>query len=128
MSDQPAPQPFDEETSVNPSTLSNLALFLGWLGAHRFYIGDNTLGAFYYALLVFGIVFTVYVHLWEGILLLLAPFVISFIEFLRFRRMSQGEIARTYQRATGENQTIVYVAQIIFLILLFIPLLMRVFS
>ena len=130
----------EEESSINPSTLSMRTLLFAWLGSHKFYVGYNSLGVIYFLVLMMGIVLTIYVpvripitvfgrsfSLNLGLIILLAPFVVSIIEFILLRRYSETEIQNSYQR-TPDNQTIVFVTQFLMLFVLLIPLLIRVLS
>jgi TM2 domain-containing membrane protein YozV len=61
------------------TTVALLALFLGWIGIHRFYLNQASLGIWY--LLFF----------WTGI-----PFLISLVDFVVFLLMSETEFNRKY--------------------------------
>ncbi|MDC8105915.1 MULTISPECIES: TM2 domain-containing protein [Chryseobacterium] len=65
-------------------TTAMLALFLGGLGIHRFYLGQNTLGIFY---LLFC---------WTFI-----PALIAFIDFIVFIFMSENSFNYKYNLTTG---------------------------
>ena len=134
------PEPLDERHPVNKSTLSILTLVFGWLGSHKFYAGYDLLGAFYFAVTVLGFVLTVYEPLWVSvslfgkefnfnlaILILIAPFVASIVEFFLLQGKSDFEVESNYP-GTSDPLTLVFVSQFIFLILLILPLILRVFS
>jgi len=61
------------------TTAALLAFFLGWLGAHKFYLGQPVLGLFYF------------IFSWSGI-----PIIISFIEGLNFLFMSDTAFNKRY--------------------------------
>ena len=61
-----------------------------------------------------------------AVVILLLPLVVSIIEFFMLRRYSTGELHQRY-RATQESLTFVLVSQFIYLILLVIPALSRLF-
>ena len=126
----------DEALPVERSTLSLLTLLFGWMGAHKFYVGHDTLGGFYFAVTVLGLVLTLYEPIWVtvwavqinlAVLILIAPLVVSIIEFFNIRRWSDGELHQRYHRSGG-SLTLVFVTQFIFLILLFLPVVYRAFS
>ena len=126
----------DEALPVERSTLSVFTLLLGWMGAHKFYVGKDTLGGFYFAVTVLGLVLTLYEPIWVpvwgfhinlAVLILIAPLVVSIIEFFNIRRWSDGELHQRYHRSGG-SLTLVFVTQFIFLILLFLPVVYRAFS
>ena len=126
----------DEALPVERSTLSLLTLLFGWMGAHKFYVGHDTLGGFYFAVTVLGLVLTLYEPIWVtvwavqinlAVLILIAPLVVSIIEFFNIRRWSDDELHQRYHRSGG-SLTLVFVAQFIFLILLLIPLVFGAFS
>jgi TM2 domain-containing membrane protein YozV len=52
MAYQPARPTIYEQSDVDKSTLSTLTLFFGWLGSHKFYVRQTTLGALYFWLTV----------------------------------------------------------------------------
>ena len=58
--------------------------------------------------------------------MLLAPFIVSIIEFVLLQRQTEADIQQRYER-TPDNQIIVFVPQGIILVLVFTPLLLRVF-
>lgn len=68
----------------NKTTTAVLALFLGGLGIHRFYLNQNKLGLLY---LVFC---------WTFI-----PAFIAFVDFILFLIMSDNEFNRKYNINTG---------------------------
>jgi hypothetical protein len=55
-----------------------------------------------------------------AVLIMLAPLVVSIIEFFMIRRYTDGELYQRYQRS-GERLTLVFVSQFVFLILLVMP-------
>jgi TM2 domain-containing membrane protein YozV len=55
---------FEDAASVDRSTLSVLTLLFGWLGSHKFYVGHDVLGAFYFVVTVLGLVLTLYEPIW----------------------------------------------------------------
>jgi len=131
---------YDRGGTVNKSTLSILTLLFGWLGSHKFYVGNENGGAIFFVVTVLGFVFTVYEPLWVsmglfgkeininlGILILLLPFVVSIVEFFLLQQASEFEIQNRY-RGTSDPLTLTFVAQFIFLFALIIPLILRVFS
>src|SRR2546428_150362 len=129
MTGQPTAQMLDQGSSVNRSTLSVLTLLFGWLGSHKFYVGHDVLGAFYFVVTVLGLVLTLYEPIWItvfkfninlAVLILLAPLVVSIIEFFTLRRYTDEELSHRYRRR-GESLTLVFVSQAIYLILLLIP-------
>jgi TM2 domain-containing protein len=116
-----------------------LTLLFGWLGAHKFYVGNANGGAIYFAVTVLGFIFTVYEPLWVtfslfgkdlsfnlGILILIAPLVVSVIEFFLLQSQDEVSIQNRYH-TTGEPLTLVFVAQFIYIIILFIPLVYKGF-
>jgi hypothetical protein len=124
---------YERGGTVQKSTLSMLTLFLGWLGAHKFYVGNDNGGAIYFVVTVLGLVFTLYMPLWitvhllsrelhinAALFILFAPLVVSIIEFLLLQNQSEFEVESKY-RGTTDPLTLVFVAQAIFLILLLIP-------
>ena len=126
----------DEGQPVDPSRLSFLTLVLGWMGAHKFYLRNDNGGAIYFLVTVLGLVLTLYMPIWVtifdldinlAIVILLLPLVVSIIEFFVQRRYSMGELHQRY-RATEESLTLVFVSQFIYLIILVIPAIFRVFS
>jgi hypothetical protein len=127
---------FDDRPNVDRSTLSTLALLFGWLGSHKFYVGSDMLGAVYFTVFVLGLVLTLYEPIWItvfgltinfAVIIMLLPLIVSVIEFFNVRRLSDGQLYHFY-RATGESLTLVFVAQFIYLILLVIPAIARIFS
>ena len=123
---------------MSKSTLSILTLLFGWLGSHKFYVRHATLGAIYFYITLIGILLTFYFPIpvslnWLregltfnfGIIVLLLPLVLSFIEFLLVQRYTEGQLEYYYDR-TEENQTVVFVAQFVMLFLLLLPLLSRI--
>ena len=126
----------DERFPVDRGTLSGHALFLGWLGTHKFYGGHDILGAIYFTVTVLGLILTLYEPIWVtvygyhiqlALVILFAPLVASIIEFLIIRRFSDSELEYYYHQ-TGESLTLVLVSQFIFLILLLLPIVYRAFS
>jgi hypothetical protein len=140
MSEQPAGSIYDRGRTVQKSTLSVLTLLFGWLGSHKFYAGLDILGALYFMVTVLGLVLTLYEPIWItthffgremainlALFILLAPLVVSIIEFFVLQGQSEFEIQSRY-RGTSDPLTLVFVSQFIFLILLLIPLVYRAFS
>jgi predicted ABC-type exoprotein transport system permease subunit len=120
---------YEETRPVDRSTLSVFTLLLGWLGAHKFYVRHDMLGAIYFAVTVLGLVLTLYQPIWVTVFgfninlaafILLAPFVASIIEFSVIRKYSDGELHHRFHR-TGERLTLVFVSQVVYLVLLVIP-------
>jgi hypothetical protein len=122
--------------TVDKQTLMLLTLFTGFLGAHKFYLGKDNGGAIYFAIFVLGLVFTLYMPIWVGPLtifnfnlyfnlgwlILLLPFSLSLIDFALVQMQSVPV------RTSDESLGLVFVAQLIFLVLFFIPLVMRLFA
>jgi hypothetical protein len=117
---------FDDTASIDRTRLSVLTLLFGWMGSHRFYLGNDMLGAVYFAVTIVGLAFTLYYPLWVtvfgfninlAVVILLVPFMVSIIEFFVIRRYSEGELSRRY-RPTGESLTLVFVSQFIYLFLI----------
>lgn len=95
----PAPQPLAQRPKRKP-VLTLLALFLGYYGAHRFYMGAWGLGLLQLLGLpvVVGILFALLPPL--GVLLLLGAIVFTIVEYVRYIWMSDAEFdakVRAYQ-------------------------------
>jgi TM2 domain-containing membrane protein YozV len=62
-------QPSDYERGyrVDKSTLLLLTLVFGWLGSHKFYTRQDTLGAIYYTAALVGIILTLYFPIWVAL-------------------------------------------------------------
>ncbi|SFU60939.1 TM2 domain-containing membrane protein YozV [Paenacidovorax caeni] len=86
----PAPQPLAQRPKRKP-VLTLLALFLGYYGAHRFYMGAWGLGLLQLLGLpvVVGILFALLPPL--GVLLLLGAIVFTIVEYVRYIWMSDAE-------------------------------------
>ena len=126
----------EETLPVDRSTLSVFTLLLGWMGAHKFYVRHDMLGAVYFTVTVLGLVLTLYHPWWVtvfgyeinlAVFILLAPLVASIVEFFVRRRYSDGELQHRYHR-TREGLTLVFVSQFIYLFLLLLPAIYRGFS
>jgi hypothetical protein len=128
---------YERDATVKKSTLSILTLLFGWLGSHKFYIGNDMAGALYFVVTVLGFVFTVYEPLmWEtwygfhinvGILILLAPLVVSIVEFILLQGQDEFTVQHKY-RGTSDPLSLTFVAQGIYIIILLLPLLYRFFT
>lgn len=95
----PAPQPLAQRPKRKP-VLTLLALFLGYYGAHRFYMGAWGLGLLQLLGLpvLVGILFALLPPL--GVLLLLGAIVFTIVEYVRYIWMSDAEFdakVRAYQ-------------------------------
>ena len=95
----PAPQPLAQRPKRKP-VLTLLALFLGYYGAHRFYMGAWGWGLLQLLGLpvVVGILFALLPPL--GVLLLLGAIVFTIVEYVRYIWMSDAEFdakVRAYQ-------------------------------
>jgi len=55
-----------------------------------------------------------------AVLIMIAPLVVSIIEFFMGRRYTDGELSQRYPRR-GERLTLVFVSQVVYLVLLVIP-------
>jgi TM2 domain-containing membrane protein YozV len=120
----------DEETRpVARLTLSILTLLLGWLGAHKFYVRHDMVGAVYFTVTVLGLALTLYYPMWVtvlgshinlAVLIMIAPLVVSIIEFLMAHRYTDGALSQRYHRR-GERLTLVLVSQVVYLVLLVMP-------
>jgi TM2 domain-containing membrane protein YozV len=119
----------DDEVAINHTKLSMLSLFFGWMGSHRFYLGSDMAGAIYFVVFVVGLVLTLYEPIWitvlgfninVGILIMLAPVVVSIIESFALRRYTEQELYNKFH-PTGEPLTLVMVSQFVYLLLLVIP-------
>src|SRR6516165_5926930 len=97
------------EVEVDAARLERLTLFSGFLGWHKFYIGHDTSGAFYFAVFVVGLAFTLYLPIWVGfelfnhhfdinlgVVILLLPVLASIIEFVLLRRLSVRDLYGHY--------------------------------
>lgn len=74
----------------NKTTAGLFALFLGWAGIHRFYLGQTGLGILYFFLMFFGV-----------------SFVLGLIDAIVFFTMDENEFARKYGtpgQATGYDK------------------------
>lgn len=74
----------------NKTTAALFALFLGWAGIHRFYLGQVGLGILYFFMMFFGV-----------------SFVLGLIDAIVFFSMDEQEFNRKYnskQPARGSNQ------------------------
>jgi predicted ABC-type exoprotein transport system permease subunit len=120
---------YEETRPVERSTLSVFTLLLGWLGAHKFYIRHDMVGAVYFAVTVLDLAWTLYYPIWVtvfgsninlAVLIMIAPLVVSIIEFFMGRRYTDGELSQRYPRR-GERLTLVFVSQVVYLVLLVIP-------
>jgi hypothetical protein len=122
----------EPEYELDVDTLTKRALLTGFLGGHKFYIGNDNGGAIYFLLTVLGIVFTLYIPLRAplplvgkfnlGLLILAVPFIASFTEALIYFRQSSGQLYARYPRSY-RTEPVVFVAQGVFLLLLFLPFL-----
>ena len=78
------------EVMKNKTTAGLLALFLGWAGVHRFYLGQTGLGILYFFLMFFGV-----------------SFVLGLIDAIVFFSMDDGDFNRKYnspeRRATQDR-------------------------
>jgi TM2 domain-containing membrane protein YozV len=119
----------DEDVSIDRSKVSMLSLFFGWMGSHRFYLGSDMAGAIYFLVFVLGLVLTLYEPIWitvlgfninAGILIMLAPVVVSIIESFALRRYTEQELYYKFH-PTREPLALVMVSQFVYLILLVIP-------
>jgi hypothetical protein len=130
----------EQELAVDEARLERLTLFSGFLGWHKFYMGHDTSGAFYFAVFVVGLAFTLYHPIWVGfelfsrqfdinfgIVILLLPVLASIIELVLLRRLSVRDLYGYYPNE-HETEPIVIFAQFLFLILFFIPFFIRIFS
>ena len=95
----PAPPPLAQRPKRKP-VLTLLALFLGYYGAHRFYMGAWGLGLLQLLGLpvVVGILFALLPPL--GVLLLLGAIVFTIVEYVRYIWMSDADFdakVRAYQ-------------------------------
>ena len=95
----PAPPPLAQRPKRKP-VLTLLALFLGYYGAHRFYMGAWGLGLLQLLGLpvLVGILFALLPPL--GVLLLLGAIVFTIVEYVRYIWMSDAEFdakVRAYQ-------------------------------
>lgn len=70
----------------NKTTAGLLALFLGWAGVHRFYLGQIGLGILYVFLMFFGI-----------------SFILGIIDAIFFFTMNEEEFERKYIRETQDR-------------------------
>jgi hypothetical protein len=130
----------EQEAEVDEVRLEKLTLFSGFLGWHKFYMGQDTTGAFYFAIFVLGLAFTLYHPLWVsfelfnrqidinfGIVILLLPVLASIIEFVLLRRLTIQRLY-SYYPTEHEPEPIVIFAQLFFLCLFFIPFFIRILS
>ena len=67
----------------NKTSAILLCLFLGWIGAHKFYLGQTSAGVLYLIFSVTGI-----------------PFIISFVELIILIIMSEDEFNGRYNNST----------------------------
>ena len=120
---------YEESRPVDRAKLSLFALLLGWLGAHKFYVRHDMLGAVYFTITVLGLAWTLYYPIWVtvfgstinlAVLIMIAPLVVSIIEFFMIRRYTDGELYQRYHRR-GERLSLVFVSQFVFLILFVLP-------
>lgn len=89
-------QPYGQEQYVSPvvSTKDHvaaglLAIFLGWLGIHKFYLGYNTAGFIMLAVSILGGIFTVTLATW-------VIWIIAIIEGILYLTKSQTEFEQMY--------------------------------
>ena len=96
----PAPQPLAQRPKRKP-VLTLLALFLGYYGAHRFYMGAWGLGLLQLLGLpvLVGILFALLPPL--GVLLLLGAIVFTIVEYVRYIWMSDAEFDAKVQAYQG---------------------------
>src|SRR5512147_2895453 len=85
-----------QERSMRSKTAAALfALFLGWAGIHRFYLGQVGLGILYFCLMFFGISFIL------GIIDAVVFFGMDDQTFNRKYNMAGGTVPPIYQRMKG---------------------------
>jgi TM2 domain-containing membrane protein YozV len=70
----------------NKTTSGLLALFLGWAGVHRFYLGQTGLGILYFFLMFFGV-----------------SFILGLIDAIVFFAMNDEEFDRKYNNPERQN-------------------------
>ena len=81
----------------NKNAAAKLAFPFGVLGVHRFYLGQTFYGILYPLLFLFGLV--------EGLaFFIIAPPVISFLDMLLFKNMSEEEFNAKYNRTRSRSR------------------------
>ncbi len=78
--------------SPNRTTAAILAFFLGWFGAHKFYLGRPGIGAIFLLVNTVGLFFTWILAFLPNI----ATGVIALVEFIIFLTKSDEEFHRIY--------------------------------
>ncbi len=89
-------QPYTQQPYTQPVVNSKdhvaaglLAIFLGWLGVHKFYLGYNTAGFIMLAVSIIGGIFTISLATW-------VMWIIAIIEGIMYLTKSQSEFEQLY--------------------------------
>ncbi len=78
----------------NKNVAGALSIFLGFWGAHRFYLGQRFLGIIYFALGIFTIILTAE----EGVPFVLLPAVLAMVDAALFFAMPREDFDRKYNK------------------------------
>jgi TM2 domain-containing membrane protein YozV len=90
-----APAGMEERSTRSKTAAALFALFLGWAGIHRFYLGQVGLGILYFCLMFFGISFVL------GIIDAVVFFGMDEQTFNRKYNTAEGMVPPVYQRMKG---------------------------
>jgi len=79
-----------------------LALFFGIFGTHRFYLGQQKWGIFYFILFLVTFFISTTTLAWTGPPLLVIPALLAFVDALVLLTMPQGDFDARYNRSAAE--------------------------
>lgn len=86
----------------NKTVTAILAMFFGFFGVHRFYLGQRALGVIYMVLSFFTIMITAE----EGVPLVMIPAVLALVDTILFFAMPKAEFDAKYNRNTYDEEGI----------------------